>query len=77
MKKYIDEELEKAKENIYAGVDALYEIDKENNVHVKKNKIMQAVSELTSATNKLNKALGLIYATILAEENSEDVKIDF
>ena len=71
MKKYIDEELEKAKENIYAGVDALYEIDKENNVHVKKNKIMQAVSELTSATNKLNKVLGIIQATILAEENSE------
>lgn len=77
MKKYIDEELEKAKENIYAGIDALYEIDKENNIHVKKNKIMQAVSELTSATNKLNKALGFIQATVLAEENSEDVKIDF
>lgn len=77
MKKYIDEELEKAKENIYAGVDALYEIDKENNIYVKKNKIMQAVSELTSATNKLNKALGFIQATVLSEENAEDVKIDF
>ena len=71
MKKYIDEELEKAKENIYAGVDALYEIDKENNIHVKKNKIMQAVSELTSATTKLNKVLGMIQVNIMIDEKQE------
>jgi hypothetical protein len=71
MKKYIDEELEKAKENIYAGVDALYEIDKENNFHVKKNKIMQAVSELTSATTKLNKVLGMIQVNIMIVEKQK------